>query len=177
MLPPKCQLSLECQEEIQTRTLQDLIEPINYGLQRAPLQTDICSPLDHTPVSLLECEDSWRKAKEDWFTTRFSYGLPNPFAGPSCPPNSPEPILSQADLPLPETTCGKKRPGLETPLNGVAPCQPEGIQKRTGSQYVGVPREEILNAFQRMFTLDIIIRSVELAQIMYNLFAERLSAR
>ena len=188
MLPERCQLTLDCQdgqdqrpqlalEGSRIQTLEDLVEPLSYGLQRAPLVTDTYSPLDRTPLSSLECEDSWRKAKEAWFTTKFSYGHQNPFAGPSCPPNSPEPIWSQADQLLPESTCGKKTPGSETPLNGDAPCPPEGIRKPIGKQFVGVPKEEDLNLFQQMCTFDVIMHSEELAQIMYNLFAERLSAR
>ncbi len=180
MLPEKCRLELECDQpqlSLAPQMFHDLVEPINYGLQRLPLQMDTCSPLDPTPVSSLECEDSWRKAKEDWFTTRFSYGLPNPFAEPSCPPNSPEPTWSPPVQQLQEITCGKKRQGSETPLNGAVPCPPEGIAKPTGNQFVGVPKEDLLNVFQRTSTFDIIIRSEELAQIMYNLLAERLSAR
>jgi hypothetical protein len=176
MLPPKCHLELQC-EEVQSLTIQDLVEPINYGLQRPPLQVDICSPLDLTPVSLLECEDSWRKAKEDWFTTRFSYGRPSPFAEPSCPPPSPVHISSQADQPQPEITSGRKKRESETPLSGDAPCHQEEIPRRIGNQFVGVPKEELLNLSLQMCTFDVIIRSEELAQIMYNLIAERLSVR
>jgi hypothetical protein len=133
--------------------------------------------LDRTLVSSLECEDSWKKAKEDWFTTRFSYGLPNPFVEPSCPPNSPEHTLSQADQLLQENMSGRRKPELATPLSGVAPSLPEGIARPIGKQFVGVPKEEDLNLFHQTFTFDVIMHSEELAQIMYNLFAERLSAR
>lgn len=180
MLPEKCHLELQCdppQLSKTTRLFQDLVEPINYGLQRPPLQMDTCSPLDRTPVSSLECEDSWKRAKEDWYTTRFSYGLPDPFAGPSCPPSSPGLTWNPQDLQPPGTTSGKRTPELVTPLNGDAPCPPEGIRKPIGNQYVGVPKEEILNLSQQTCTFDLIIRSVEFAQIMYNLLAERLSAR
>lgn len=177
MLPPKCELSLQCQEETLSPRIDELMEPINYGLQQAPLVMDTCSPRDPTRVGSLECEDNWRKAKEDWFTTRFSYGLPNPFVVPSCPPNSPEPTWSPPDQLLQENMCGKRKPELATPLNGVAPSLPEGIAKPTGKQFVGVPKEEDLNLFHQTFTFDVIMHSEELAQIMYNLFAERLSAR
>lgn len=181
MLPDKCQLDLNCDQPQLSPSrrivFQDLVEPINYGLQRAPLQVDTCSPLDRTPVSSLECEDSWKKAKEDWFTTRYSYGLSNPFAGPSCPPSSPEPTWSPPDPLLPENTCGNRRQESGTPLNGDAPYRPEEIRAPIGTRYAKLPKEDVSSLYHQIYTFDIIVHSEELAQIMYNLLSERLSSR
>jgi hypothetical protein len=174
MLPPKCHLTLECEE---TQTLQDLMEPINYGLQQAPLVLDTISPMDRTQVSSLECVDSWKKAKEDWFTTRFSYALPNPFVEPSCPPNSPEHITSQADQPQLESTCGRKTHVLETPLNGERLCRPEEIQPPIGTRYARLPKEDLSSLFHQIYTFDIIVHSEELAQILYSHLGEMLQLK
>jgi hypothetical protein len=180
MLPEKCQLELTCdQPQLSSADLvfHDLIEPINYGLQRPPLQLDTCSPLDRTPVSSLECEDSWKRAKEDWFTTRSSYGLPNPFAGPSCPPSSPEPTWNPPGRQQPESTSGKTRPGSANRLNGDVPYPPDVTRAPTGTRYARLPKEELSNLFLQTYTFDIICHSVELGQILYNHLSEMFESR
>jgi hypothetical protein len=103
--------------------------------------------------------------------------LPNPFAGPSCPPSSPEPTSSLPVQPQPGTMFGKKTPELESRLNGDVPYPPGGIRAPIGKRYAAVPKEETSNLFRQMCTFDIIVHSEELAQILYNLFSERLSSK
>lgn len=195
MLPPKCDLVLKCQEEDPCQSLIPLpwlplgdlppsrpaycgkTEPINIGLEHTRAPLDTASPQVPTHPWSLGCEDSWKRAKEDWYITRSLYGPEDPFVAPSCPPSSPVHIGNPPAASEPETMFGRKTHVLETPLSGETRCQQEGIPPPIGKRYAAVPKEESLNLFRQMCTFDIIVHSEELAQILYNLFSERLSSK
>lgn len=178
MLPEKCYLSLECDSTPkEPLRLDEIREPISYGLEHAPLALDICSPRDPTPLWSLGSEDSWRKAREDWFITKSSSELQSPAEGYRCPASSPEPIWNRPDQQLPASTYGRKTHVSETPLNGETHCRQGEILPPIGKKYAAVPKEELSNLFRQMCTFDIIVHSEELGQILYNLFSERLASR
>ena len=79
-----------------------------------------------------------------------------------------EPI-SNLHVPLqPESTVGRRTPASETGSNGDAHSRRVVTPDQTGRMYVAVPKEETSTEFQPISTFDIIVRSEELGQIIYN---------
>ena len=80
----------------------------------------------------------------------------------------PEPILNLHVPSQPESTAGRTTPASETGSNGERHSRHVVTPDQTGRMYVAVPKEETSTEFQPISTYDIIVRSEELAQIIYN---------